>query len=206
MTHVPTIVTYRNLEFKIRNCPISTPSFVHITTLRFKWFYNRIRVDTTSMVPWAKLYQSISLLTFYSSICKSALFLINSKKVDMDFYNFLGFKMWSKIWKMRQCWFNSRSAKASSLYMGSLYVLGRQETYWKEFSYHQVLDKFSPAYANPTQNRFQIFTGFKAFMLSFSDYFSVFGSLLEEDGMCLQSFTNLSEDCLKTVNQRKYKV
>lgn len=34
-----------------------------------------------------------------------------------------------------------------------------------------------------------------------SDYFSVFGSLLEEDGMCLQSFTNLSEDCLKTVNQ-----
>ena len=38
----------------------------------------------------------------------------------------------------------------------------------------------------------------------FSDYFSVFGSLLEEDGMCLQSFTNLSDDCLKTVNQRKY--
>ena len=90
--------------------------------------------------------------------------------------------------------------------MGSLYVLGRQETYWKEFSYHQVLNKFSSAYANPTQNRFQTFTGFKAFMLSFSDYFSVFGSLLEEDGMCLQSFTNLSEDCLKTVNQRKYKV
>ena len=98
------------------------------------------------MVPWAKLHQSISLLTFYSSICKSALFFGRlQKKLIWTFYNFLDFKMWSKIWKMRQCWFHSRSAKASSLYMGSLYVLGWQKTYWKEFSHHQVLDKFSSA-------------------------------------------------------------